>query len=149
VDELEAQVRLLIQDVRRSLDRTNATLDQLEKLLDERRRAPGGELRRPLRIRYGGGQSSLAGRQAFDQSAGAPADRPGADRPPVDRPPVDHPPVKRFRAPEAREHRQPSTTDLLLAVEVAQSKPSRQQLADQLRARLGRESADALIDSLE
>jgi hypothetical protein len=141
VGEFDAQMRLLIEDTRRCLARIHTTLDQLDKLLAERGRAAASEQRPRARILYGGGQSSLARRNPLDRAV--------ADR--VERPQRARPAAERLRDDEDEhvpDQPRPSTTDLLLAAEIAQGRPTRHELAEQLRTRLGRSVADALIESL-
>ncbi|MHB8690628.1 MAG: hypothetical protein ACYDHH_05225 [Solirubrobacteraceae bacterium] len=142
----------MIRETRDCLERIDTTLDQLDKLLAERWRAVAGESRPPPRIRFGGGHSSLASRELLRRPQSESADRPRPELP--DRPRPELPDRPGAARPEDRqpdpdpERLQLTTTDLLAAVELSQGRLSRQELAERLRARFGRDTADQLMDSM-
>jgi hypothetical protein len=166
--DLDLDLHQLITETRDCLERIHTTLDQLDKLLAERWRGVAGESRPRPRIRYGGGQSSLASRELLrrpqsesaDRAQSESADRPqseSADRPHTDAPDRPRPELPHW-APDAQhearqrdpepERSRLTTTDLLAAIELTQSRLSRQELSERLRARFGRDTADQLMDSL-
>jgi hypothetical protein len=142
--DLDLDLHQLITETRDCLERIHTTLDQLDKLLSERWRAVAGESRPRPRIRYGGGQSSLASRELLGRARSEPADRPRPelrDQAPGAQPEAEQPAPQPERSPL-------TTTDLLAAIELTQSRLSREELAERLRARFGRDTADQLMDSL-
>ena len=88
-----------------------------------------------------GGREPLARRDLLEPALSDPVERPRRDRPAAERPRYDE-------DEQVPDQPRPSTTDLLLAAELTQNRPTRHELAEQLRTRLGRSAADALIDSL-
>jgi hypothetical protein len=56
--DLNVEIRSVVEEIRSSVGRIQATLDRLDELLAEPARAAGAE-RRTVRIRHGGGPSLL------------------------------------------------------------------------------------------